>query len=244
MIAKLPPDPPVFLRAEWRHLLFFNFTVDPGLLQPYLPAGTELDDFNGRTFVSLIGFQFLRTRVFGIPFPFHTSFEEVNLRFYVRHRSEGEWRRGVVFLRELVTRTLIALIARRFYGEPYLAVPMRHEIERTENELHIRYSWRSNGRWNSMEATGFGEPESVEPGSGEEFITSHYWGYTALAGSTIEYRVERPDWRIWKQPAFSLDCRLEGLCPEGLARILDDNPSSVFIADGSSVVVRAPNKLH
>lgn len=235
--------PPVFLRAEWRHLLFFNYAVDPALLQPYVPVGTELDDFNGRTFISLIGFQFLCTRVFGIPFPFHTNFEEINLRIYVRHRSPQEWRRGVVFLRELVPRWLIALIARKYYGEPYMAVPMQHGIKGAGNELQVRYAWWRNDRWNSLEATGSGKPEPVQPGSEEEFITSHYWGYTARANSTIEYQVERPDWRIWKQPGFKFDCQLDGLCPGTFARIFDDRPSSVFMADGSPVAVRFPNKL-
>ena len=82
------PQPRVFLTAEWKQLLMLNFAVDPALLRPFLPAGTEIDSFEGRTYVSLVGFQFNDTRVAGFAIPFHRSFEEVNLRFYVR-RSES-----------------------------------------------------------------------------------------------------------------------------------------------------------
>jgi hypothetical protein len=129
---------PVFLTAEWRDLVMLNYEVPPAALAPRVPAGTELDSWGGKTLVSLVGFRFLRTRVLGIAIPFHTRFEEVNLRFYVRRRvpggaretdeggAGGEVRRGVVFVRELVPRRTIAWAARTLYHERYLALPMRH----------------------------------------------------------------------------------------------------------------------
>jgi uncharacterized protein len=102
-----------------------NYEVDAALLAPYIPSGLEIDYWQGRTYVSLIGFRFLNTRVLGFPIPFHRSFDEVNLRFYVR-REEC---RGVVFIREIVPRAAIALVARRVYGENYVSLPMRHQIE-------------------------------------------------------------------------------------------------------------------
>ncbi|MES2569397.1 MAG: DUF2071 domain-containing protein, partial [Verrucomicrobiota bacterium] len=114
-----------FLTAEWRHLAMLNFATDPALLRPLVPAGTELDEFGGTTYLSVVGFLFLKTRVLGAGFPFHRDFEEVNLRFYVRRKVGGEWRRGVVFIREMVPRQIIALIARVVFGEPYSALPMR-----------------------------------------------------------------------------------------------------------------------
>jgi uncharacterized protein len=118
-----------FLTANWRYLAMLNYTVDPRLVAPFVPLGTEIDFENGETFLSVVGFLFLDTRLLGFPIPLHRDFEEVNLRFYVRRRSADTWRRGVVFIRELVPRRAIALIARACYGENYLAVPMKHEIE-------------------------------------------------------------------------------------------------------------------
>src|SRR5262245_20887686 len=109
-----------FLTADWRYLVMINYEVDPEILHPYIPGGTELDQWQGRTFVSVVGFLFLRTRVLGLTIPFHHNFEEVNLRFYVRRRAIEGWRRGVVFIREIVPRWAIAAVAREFYNENYV----------------------------------------------------------------------------------------------------------------------------
>ncbi|HTO08358.1 MAG TPA: DUF2071 domain-containing protein, partial [Myxococcota bacterium] len=119
---------PVFLTAEWRDLAMLNYEIDPAVLEPRVPAGTELDAWSGRTFVSVVGFRFLRTRVLGVPVPYHVDFDEVNLRFYVRRKSGADWRRGVVFVKEIVPRRAIALVARVAYAENYVAHPMRHSI--------------------------------------------------------------------------------------------------------------------
>ncbi|HKD03053.1 MAG TPA: DUF2071 domain-containing protein, partial [Terriglobales bacterium] len=119
----------VFLKADWRNLAMLNYEVEPSVLAAFVPAGTELDRWNGRLFVSLVGFRFLRTRVWGLPIPLHCNFDEVNLRFYVRRMEGSEIRRGVVFIREIVPRRAIATVARNLYGERYVALPMRHRLE-------------------------------------------------------------------------------------------------------------------
>src|SRR5215203_3087846 len=145
-----------FLTAEWRYLVMLNYAVDRDVLQPLVPRETELDFFGDQTFLSVVGFQFTHTRVFGISFPLHTDFEEVNLRFYVRRRTDAGWRRGVVFVRELVPRRAIAFIARTFYGEPYSALPMRHNIDRSDTRICAEYAWRRSGQWELLRAVGTG----------------------------------------------------------------------------------------
>src|SRR5499433_3344871 len=119
-----------------------NYVVDPRLLMPLVPSETEIDFENGETFLSVVGFLFLDTRLLGLPIPLHRDFEEVNLRFYVRRKSEDAWRRGVVFIRELVPRRAIAVVARAFYGERYFALPMKHKVEHVGGTLSIEYTWR------------------------------------------------------------------------------------------------------
>ena len=133
-----------FLTANWRYLAMMNFVVDPAILAPFVPAGTELDFYEGETFISVVGFLFLDTRVLGISVPLHRDFEEVNLRFYVKRKSIEGWKRGVVFVRELVPRRAIAAVARVFYGERYAAVPMRHSI--VDNEERRLSSLRMAAR--------------------------------------------------------------------------------------------------
>lgn len=229
-----------FLRAEWRHLAMLNYEIEPALLTPFVPAGTELDSWNGKNFVSMVGFRFLNTRVLGVPIPFHRDFEEVNLRFYVRHKADDGWRRGVVFIKEIVPRTAIALIARKFYNEPYVALPMAHRVDSGSAE----YSWRFNGRSNSLEVVTLGGPQELREGSEAEFITEHYWGYTAQRdGSSLEYRVEHPRWRVWDTVTAKLDCDVTGLYGKQFVAALSAKPSSAFLAEGSAVSVSKGERL-
>ena len=126
--ARVVVTPRVFLTGEWRYLAMLNYRVDAALLEPFVPHGTTLDDWQGTTYVSLVGFLFRDTRVLGVPIPLHRDFEEVNLRFYVRREADGEVRRGVTFIKEIVPRPAIATVARLAYNEPYVALPMRHSI--------------------------------------------------------------------------------------------------------------------
>lgn len=224
----------MFLSAEWRDLVMLNYQVSPDLLTGYLPRGTELDFFNGVTFVSLVGFCFLGTRIFGsCAVPFHSSFDEVNLRFYVRRRFGSEWRRGVVFVREIVPRRLIALIARLAYSENYIYCPMRHRISCEVGRKIAEYGWRFNGRWSRLSATVEGLPSYPLKGSLEEFITEHYWGYSAASSSrSVEYRVSHAPWRVWG----SESARFEGdgieIYGNRLGQIVNGIPDSALIAEG------------
>ena len=170
-----------FLTADWRYLALLNYESDPALLQPMVPAGTELDNWNGKTFVSMVGFSFLNTRVLGLAIPLHKNFEEINLRFYVRHKAEGGWRRGVVFIKEIVPRAAIAWVARRLYNENYVALPTGHALVRSpDNPMNIasaKYFWTLERRAHFLEVVTAGAPSHFVESSVEEFIAQHYWGY-------------------------------------------------------------------
>jgi uncharacterized protein YqjF (DUF2071 family) len=231
-----------FLTAEWRHLVMLNYAMDAGILKRFVPPGTELDSYRGDYFVSVVGFRFLNTRIFGWAIPFHQNFEEVNLRFYVRRRSDEGWRRGVVFIRELVPRRAIAFVARACYGEPYVALPMRHKIDHTTDGIRAEYSWRREGRWESVVAAAEGAPKTVESGSLEEFITEHYWGYTARGAACSEYQVEHPPWQVWHALTAGFEADVASLYGTLFVESLTARLSSAFIADGSPVVVRQASR--
>ncbi len=216
----------------------FNYEIAPELLEPMVPRGTEMDFWNGRTYVSLVGFRFLNTRVWGISFPRHRHFEEVNLRFYVRHKAADGWRRGVVFIKELVPRRIIAYAARKFYNENYLAVPMAHEIAETAGTMSVAYYWRHKRVDGHMKLTTLDEPKPLVAESKQEFITEHYWGYSRQRdGSTMEYRVEHEPWRIWESGKAELRCDVAKLYGEKFCDALNGPPASAFLADGSKVKV-------
>ncbi len=214
-----------------------NHTVDPRLLTPFVPHDTEIDFENGETFLSVVGFLFLDTRLLGVPIPLHRDFEEVNLRFYVRRKSADTWRRGVVFIRELVPRHAIALVARACYSENYFALPMRHEIEHVDSNLKVEFSWRRGRKWESFWMSATGEPQIIPAGTHAEFITEHYWGYTSLRSGCGEYRVEHPRWKIWNAIGFEFNADVATLYGEQFAETLNQPPRSAFIADGSPITI-------
>jgi uncharacterized protein YqjF (DUF2071 family) len=233
-----------FLTAEWRYLALLNYEVGPQLLAGFVPVGTELDSWSGKTFVSLVGFRFLKTRVFGIPFPFHCNFDEVNLRFYVRRTVGSEIRRGVVFVREIVPRRAIAIIARAFYGERYLALPMNHSIEVSDEQVAVEYGWRFSTRRNVIRLTTIGDAYLPAEGSAEQFITEHYWGYAATKDAAcVEYQVRHPQWKVWSAGEASFDGNMEALYGKDLNDVLRGRPDSAFLAEGSAVSVQRGRRL-
>ena len=238
----------VFLTGEWRYLAMLNYRVDPALLAPYVPRGTALDSWRGHAYVSVVGFLFRDTRVLGVPVPWHRTFEEVNLRLYVRREVAGEVRRAVTFIRELVPRRAIAAVARLAYNEPYVARPMRHHLGPVAGPdgapAEVRYGWRQPSGWGELAVTPTGAAAPIAPGSEAEFITEHYWGYTRQrGGGTVEYHVTHPRWRAWAVSRATLAADLEGLYGRGLAAALSRPPDSAFLAEGSRIAVHMPVRV-
>jgi len=231
--------PRPFLTAEWCHLVMLNYRVDPALLEPHLPAGTHVARHDGHCYASVVAFQFLNTRVLGLPIPFHRDFSELNLRFYVRRTVAGEVRRGVVFIREVVPRRAIALIARLIYNEPYVSLPMRSSVR----DGTVRHEWRRDGRWEGLTATSAEGAAIPRAGSHEEFITDHEWGYTRQRdGGTIEYRVQHDRWPVRQATDVRIDADFSGLYGSKLGAALA-HPVTAFVVDGSSVTVGKPVRV-
>jgi len=231
-------NPGIFLSAEWRHLAMLNYEVDPAILARRVPAGTELDLFQGRALVSLVGFMFLNTRVLGFPVPFHRNFEELNLRFYIKRRHPDGDRRAVAFVKEIVPRYFIAFVARTIYNENYVSLPMRNMLNASASVTSAMYEWRACGRWQKLGVTCQGGASIPPKGSEAEFITEHYWGYAAQRrGGTVEYQVAHPQWRTWTAREYVLDADVKELYGEEFYPFLKKAPVSALLAEGSAVTV-------
>jgi uncharacterized protein YqjF (DUF2071 family) len=231
-----------FLRAEWRLLAMLNYEVERSVLASLVPRGTELDEWQGRTYLSVVGFLFLNSRVLGLPIPFHRDFEEVNLRFYVRRKTAEGWRRGVVFVKEIVPRFAIAAVARALYNENYVALPMQHEVRRAADGSarieSVSYQWSVSGRVNRLTLELASDPRALVAGGEAEFITEHYWGYSVQRnGGTCEYQVEHPPWRVAPAARAELDCDVARNYGDRFVEFLGAKPQSAFLAEGSEVAV-------
>ncbi len=226
---------PVFLSAHWRHLVLLNYEVDPEVLRPHLPMGTELDFRDGKTYFSLVAFLFEKTSLFGvIPAFFHRNFEEVNLRFYVQ-RTEGDAiKRGVVFVKEVVPKPFLAWTAKTFYNENYVSMPMSNEIIEGSSYL---YQWGDH----SLGVKTDSKLIQADENSMERWITEHYWGYTKVSESkTFEYEVKHPVWSLYSVTDHSVDIDIKSLYGAEFQSAFDAGPSSAFLADGSEVSVHMP----
>lgn len=234
-----------FLTAQWEYLAMLNYEVPAEVLQTHIPPGTEIDFWQGKAMVSVVGFLFNNTKVFGARWPGHTHFEEVNLRYYVKHFDGSTWKRGVGFVSEIVPKPIIAAIANRKYNEHYQALPMQHSITLNDEMITADYKWRYKNKWCNLGIQAEAELQDIMPGSEEEFILEHYWGYNALSSTTtMEYGVEHLRWQTYHVTDYWLDADIAGLYgSEFVPYIQGVKPVSAFLARGSEVVIRRPQKI-
>ncbi|UKT65652.1 YqjF family protein [Pedobacter mucosus] len=236
-------NPKVFLTAEWRKLALAQYAVDAEILKKYLPPHTELDDWQGKYYVSLVGFMFLNVKLKGINIPYHTNFEEVNLRFYVKYKDGNEWKRGAVFIKEIVPLPAITFVANTIYKENYQTLPMKHSWVQQEHQLEIDYQWK-NQKWHQFSLTTSSKAEAIPVGSEEEFITEHYWGYTKLGPNlTSEYGVEHPRWEVYPIKSYKIDVDFAVNYGNDFAFLNSVDPNSVMLAEGSEISVLKGKKF-
>ena len=227
-----------FLRAEWRKLAIANYEIDRAVLEKYVPTGTELDLWQGACYVSLIGFRFIKTRLLGVPIPFHTDFEEVNLRFYVRYKEGNKWKRGVVFIKEIVPKMALTFVANTLYNEPYATMPMKHFWGAKNGNLQVEYQWRCKGNWQKMSVETSAKTSAIEVGSEAEFITEHYWGYSKInPQTTYEYEVTHPRWLQYEVKNYDINVDFGLVYGEKFAFLNQATPKSVMLAEGSEITV-------
>ncbi|HKK76218.1 MAG TPA: DUF2071 domain-containing protein [Saprospiraceae bacterium] len=233
-----------FLKAEWRRLALANYAIDPAILQPFVPYHTVLDQWRGTTYVSLVGFLFKNTRMLGIRIPFHVNFEEVNLRFYVKYKDAGEWKRGVVFIKEIVPKPALTLVANTIYREHYQTRKMRHEWRETETSLWTTYDWKDGGKWQSFAVESERQAKDILPGSEAEFITEHYWGYTRIKEQlTYEYGVTHPRWQCYPVKDYKIAVDFARVYGPAFSVLDGLTPKSVMLAEGSPITVEGKVRL-
>lgn len=227
-----------FLKAEWRKLAFANYSINPDLLIKHLPFGTELDLWEGKCYVSLIGFMFLNTKLLGMRIPFHSNFEEVNLRFYVKRLEKRQWKRGVVFIKEIVPKPALTFVANTIYKENYETLPMRHEWNEKEDSRSVKYEWKKKNRWHSFKVIADLKSSDILKNSETEFITEHYWGYAKVNSQTTnEYEVTHPRWKHYKVQHTEIDVDFEAIYGNEFGFLTQQEPLSVMLAEGSVITV-------
>lgn len=233
-----------FLKAEWRKLVLANYIIEPEILSKYVPFGTELDLWTGKCYVSLVGFMFLNTRLLGVKIPFHVNFEEVNLRFYVKRLDRDTWKRGVVFIKEIVPKPALTFVANTVYQENYETLPMQHSWRENGETRSVQYQWKKEDKWQSLKVTAEVNPVEIEPGSETEFITEHYWGYARVNdNATNEYEVTHPRWKKYDVTDFEIDVDFGIVYGKEFQFLNGLEPDSVMLAEGSEITVENKRRI-
>lgn len=221
-----------------------NYRIDPEILKPYVPPGTELDSWQGQHYVSLVGFMFKNTKLLGVPIPFHRNFEEVNLRFYVKYKDGEEWKRGVSFISEIVPKSMLTWVANTVYNEHYSTKPMRHHWQNDGEVMTTRYDWQHEGQWMSLAVNTGVISEEIDPASEAAFITEHYWGYTPDGkGRSYEYEVRHPIWETYPLFSYNVKADFGALYGPDFAFLDEAKPTSVFLAEGSEISVEGKRRV-
>jgi len=234
-----------FLTAEWRKLAIANYAIDKSILSAYLPVGTELDLWNDTCYVSLIGFLFKNTKLLGFSIPFHANFEEVNLRFYVKRKEGDIWKRGVVFIKEIVPKFALSVVANTIYNENYETMPMTHSWTETEDDRTVEYRWRCKNEWQSFSVNANKGLSEIAAGSETEFITEHYWGYARYSDKkTNEYEVRHPKWAQYKVNSYHIAVDFGLTYGENFRFLNKEQPVSVMLAEGSDISVEGKSVIY
>jgi uncharacterized protein YqjF (DUF2071 family) len=233
-----------FLTAKWEYLVMLNYRIPAEILTPFLPKGTELDLFEGHALASVVGFLFNDTKVLGIKWPFHTNFEEVNLRVYIKRFDGIKWKRGVAFISEIVPKHMITWMANGLYNEHYRTMPMKHTLHNENEYLQLNYEWQHQQQWNNLKVKALNRPTPIVEGSEAEFIFEHFWGYNQLnKNTTVEYGVEHPRWEVYPVTYHEYNCDVAAIYGKEFIPYLSAPPHSAMLAKGSAVTIRTPTFL-
>ena len=227
-----------FLKANWENIIMVNYEIDPEILQPFLPKGVTLDLFDGKAYVSLVGFMFKNTKIFRIPIPYLGNFEEINLRFYVQRKGGNTIKRGVIFVNETIPYRIVAWMANKLYKEHYTVVPTKHFIHQKEEKQQVKFEWLLDKKWNHILVEAGTSSKKMIVGSFEEFIYEHYYGYTKVSDSaTEEYRLQHPSWQVHEVINYDICCDFSAMYGDAFSVLNKAKPAAVFFAKGSSVKV-------
>ena len=228
----------VFLRSNWLRLASANYIIEPHLLDKYIPKGTVLEEHNGKHYVSLVAFRYSQTRLLNIQVPFHTNFEEINLRFYVKRKiAPHVWRSEVAFTKLFFPKTALTFVAKHIYKENYETKRMRHNWSENDRQLLTSYGLKKN-RWHDFELMTEKESNVIDAHSSEAFFSKHYWGTSQINDNSCTiYKIEHPEWKVFRVNDWKINFDFNKVFGSEFKHLTDNKPESVYLYDGSEVVV-------
>lgn len=189
------PRSPWMMYQSWRTLLFAHWRLEPGALEPLVPAPLELDVRDGEAWVGVTPFRMVGLRLRMIPpVPGASGFPELNLRTYVRFAG----RPGIFFFSLDAASRLAVTGARTFFRLPYHSARMSMETADGWTRFHSQRPDHRAAFTARYRPTG--AAAAPEPGSLEAFLTERYALFTVLRnGKVLRADIHHHPWSL--QPA-------------------------------------------
>jgi hypothetical protein len=144
----------------------------------------------------------------------------------------------VVFVKEIVPKMAITLVANTLYKEHYQTMQMKHHWENKNDRLITTYQWKYQNNWNTFSIESDDKKLPIEKNTDAEFITEHYYGYTKIKpDKTFEYEVKHPSWEQYKVRDYKIEMDFSQMYGGDFAGLNEVEPNSVMLAEGSEASV-------
>jgi uncharacterized protein YqjF (DUF2071 family) len=240
--AKEPAKVKPFMKAQFADLVAVNFHVDEKILQPLVPPGLELDNFNGEAYVSLVAMMLKGAKVWGLPFSIVPSSAELSLRFYVKHTHADGVEKGTCLIKDYVAGSTAAWFLESQFQSTFSKLKMKQTASGfAKGETpEVEYQWKVDERWNKLRVRARSRIKKTSEGTKVGFILDHFNYYGRHNGRTLAYRVERPRWDVWDAAQANFTCDVQRLFGKSFVRPLAKRPASVFVTSGSPVTIFKP----
>lgn len=185
---------------RWEHLTFLHWPFDPAAVQRLLPAGLQIDTFDGAAWVGLVPFLISDLRPPFVPaFPWLSRFPETNVRTYVRG---PDGKPGVWFFTLEADRLLAVMAARLSFGLPYRWARMRLQPEgdRVKYESD-RQHWFGSGLSRVIIEPG----ERLLPKPFDNFLTARFRLYSVFRKRIALADIEHGPWPLQRARVLRLE---------------------------------------
>jgi len=188
------------MRMSWHDLLFAHAPVPLAALRALVPAGLEIDTFDGAAWLGVVPFRMTRVGPRFLPaLPGLSAFPELNVRTYVTR----DGRPGVWFFSLDAANRAAVWTARRFFHLPYFDARMSctadgdevvYASERT-HEGAASATFRARYR-------PVGDVYATRPGDVDHWLTERYCLYAAKPdGALLRVEIEHPPWPLQRATA-------------------------------------------
>ena len=189
------PDSPWVMTQTWHDLLFAHWPVDAAALRDLVPAGFEIDLYNGQAWVGIVPFHMTNVAPRGVPaLPWVSAFAELNVRTYVRVNG----RPGVYFFSLDAANPVAVGVARTLVHLPYFTADM--SVEQKEGWIYYASERKAHKGAPAAFTARYrptGLPIAPEEGTLEYFLTERYCLFTvdeAFHAYTVD--IHHPRWPL------------------------------------------------